>query len=509
MPAKSEEYASGAERTAGTTTIVPLRSGAAVPEHRRLFERAVQYACDFRDRVVDRAPRPVIAAGELQALFEGPTPEVGEDPLLAIDRLNAAAGPGLTASAGPRFFGWVIGGSHPVGVAADMLASAWGQNAGAYACSPSAAMAEKVAVRWLLDILRLPQECSVGLVTGATMASFVCLAAARGAVFARVGWDVETEGLQGAPPVRLFVGEDAHVTIFAALRYLGFGLQAIRIPTDVEGRMDARALRTALAQGAGPAIVIAQAGQIHTGAFDPMPDIVQACRQHDAWLHVDGAFGLWARAVPEMAELTAGLGEADSWSTDGHKWLQIPYDCGFAIVRDPRWHRRAMSITASYLPAITEAEYDPGQFVPELSRRGRGFAVWAQLRALGRQGLADMVRRHCAMARRLAKRLASEPGLTVLNSVQLNQVIVMFGTGTVAECNQLTRATVTQLEADNICLAGGAEWRGHYVLRLSLIASSLTESDVDRLAAAVAAAWRQVQHRQRMTPNPTAPFRAS
>jgi len=494
MRAGSEEYVGCGELAADGATVTPLRPCAATNQHRRLFERAVQYACDFRDCVADRAPRPVMSAHELQALFEGPTPEVGEEALLVIEKLNAAAGPGLTASAGPRFFGWVIGGSHPVGVAADMLTSAWGQNAGTYACSPAAALAEKVAVRWLLDILRLPEECSVGLVTGCTMASFVCLAAARDAVYARVGWDVETEGLQGAPPVRVFVGEDAHVTVFAALRYLGFGLRATRIPTDVEGRMDARALRTALARGAGPAIVIAQAGQIHTGAFDPLPDIVQVCRQHDAWLHVDGAFGLWARAVPEMTELTEGLEDADSWSTDGHKWLQIPYDSGFAIVRDPQWHRRAMSITASYLPAAAEAEYDPGQLVPELSRRARGFAVWAQLRALGRQGLAGMVRRHCAMARRLARRLAGESGVNILNSVQLNQVIVTFGNGTVAECNELTRATVAQLQADNICLAGGAEWRGHFVLRLSLIASSLAEADIDRLAAAVATAWRQVQH---------------
>jgi glutamate/tyrosine decarboxylase-like PLP-dependent enzyme len=495
MEADTEEYvARSGEPAAGGARIPGSGSCAATTEHRRLFERAVQYACDFRDRVADRAPRPVMSASELQALFEGPTPEVGEDSLLVIEKLNTAAEPGLTASAGPRFFGWVIGGSHPVGVAADMLTSAWGQNAGTYACSPSAALAEKVAVRWLLDILRLPKECSVGLVTGATMASFVCLAAARAAVFARVGWDVETEGLQGAPPVRVFLGEDAHVSVLAALRYLGFGLKAIRIATDVEGRMDARALRSALALGAGPAIVIAQAGQIHTGAFDPLPEIVQACRRHGAWLHVDGAFGLWARAVPEMAGLTMGLEEADSWSTDGHKWLQLPYDNGFAIVRDSQWHRRAMSITASYLPAGTEAEYDPGQFVPELSRRARGFAVWAQLCALGRQGMADMVRRHCALARLLAARLAGEPGVNVLNSVQLNQVIVRFGLGTVAESDALTRATVAQLQADNICLAGGADWHGHFVLRLSLIASSLAEADIDRLAAAVATAWRQVQH---------------
>jgi len=474
--------------------------GAAVSEpepvatagHRRLFQRAADHASAFRDRVADRAPRPVISAAALQARFDGPTPEVGQDSLAVLDALQSAAEPGLTAAAGPRFFGWLIGASDPLGVAADMLTSAWGQNAGAYACSPAAAMAEKVAARWLLDILRLPQECSVGFVTGATMAGFVCLAAARSAVLAQVGWDVEAEGLTGAPPVRVFSGEDGHVTVPAALRYLGLGSRPTRVPTDSQGRMDAAALQGALALGTGPAIVVAQAGQINTGHFDPVGELARICRKHGAWLHVDGAFGLWARTLPEMAQLTAGLEEADSWSVDGHKWLQLPYDSGFAIVRDSHAHRRAMSITASYLPPAEESEYDPGQFVPELSRRARGFAVWAQLRALGRHGIAELVRRHCALARRLARRLTGEHGVTVLNSIALNQVIVTFGSGTLEERNELTRATVAQLQADNICLAGGAQWRGHFVLRLSLIAAPLVEADVDRLAAAILAAWRHV-----------------
>jgi glutamate/tyrosine decarboxylase-like PLP-dependent enzyme len=463
------------------------------PLHKTLFERALKHASGFRDRVADRPPRPMIPADELQARFDGPTPEVGEDALAVIDALNEAAEPGLTGSAGPRFFGWVIGSSHPVGVAADFLTSAWGQNAAAYACSPAAAMAEKVAARWLLDILRLPQECSVGFVTGATMASFVCLAAARSAVLERVGWDVEAEGLTGAPRVRVFLGDDAHATILAALRYLGFGGRVVHVPTDADGRMDAASLAAALGQGEGPAIVIAQAGQINTGAFDPARAIARTCREHGAWLHLDGAFGLWARAVPEMGDVSAGIEDADSWSIDGHKWLQLPYDNGFAIVRDSHAHRRAMSITASYLPAVDGAEYDAGQYVPELSRRARGFAVWAQLRAVGRQGLANMVRHHCALARRLAGRLAGEPGVRVLNTVHLNQVIVNFGDGTPEERNTLTRATIARLQADNICLASGADWRGLWVLRLSLISAPLTEPDVDRLAAAVLSAWRHVQ----------------
>lgn len=482
----------------GGATIADLRRTLATAGHRRLFQRAIEHASAFRDRLADRPPRPLISPAELQARFDGPTPEVGEEPLAVIDALNSAAEPGLAGCAGPRFFGWVIGASQPVGVAADMLTSAWGQNAGVYACSPAAAMAEKVAARWLLDVLRLPADSSVGFVTGATMAGFVCLAAARNAVLAQVGWDVEADGLHGAPPVRLFVGEDAHVTVQAALRYLGFGSRAMRIPADAQGRMDAPALRAALAQGSGPAIVIAQAGQLNTGEFDPVADLARSCRRHGAWLHVDGAFGLWARTVPELAELTAGLEEADSWSVDGHKWLQLPYDSGFAIVRDVAAHRRAMSISASYLPPTTAAEYDPGQFVPELSRRARGFAVWAQLRALGRHGIADLVRRHCALARRLARRLAAEPGVTVLNAVPLNQVMVAFGTGTIEECNALTRATVAQLQEDNICLAGGAQWRRHFVLRLSLIAGPLVEADVDRLTAAVLAAWRRVRSHARL-----------
>ena len=491
MPVNAEEWPFGA------AAVAEIKRVLTAADHRRLFQRAADHASAFRDRVADRAPRPAISAAALQARFEGPTPEVGQDPLAVLDALQSAAEPGLTAAAGPRFFGWVIGASDPLGVAADMLTSAWGQNAGVYACAPAAAMAEKVAARWLLDILRLPQECSVGFVTGATMAGFVCLAAARSAVLAQVGWDVEADGLAGAPAVRVFVGEDAHITITAALRYLGFGSRATRVPTDAQGRMDASALCTALALGSGPAIVIAQAGQINTGDFDPVSELARTCRKHGAWLHVDGAFGLWARTVPELAQLTAGLEEADSWSVDGHKWLQLPYDSGFAIVRDTHAHRRAMAMTASYLPPAAESEYDPGQFVPELSRRARGFAVWAQLRALGRHGIADLVRRHCALARRLARRLAIAPGVMVRNSVPLNQVIVSFGTGTLEECNELTRATVAQLQADNICLAGGADWHQHFVLRLSLIAAPLVEADVDRLAAAVLAAWRRVQSRAR------------
>jgi glutamate/tyrosine decarboxylase-like PLP-dependent enzyme len=266
--------------------------------------------------------------------------------------------------------------------------------------------------------------------------------------------------------------------------------------------MDASALEAALAAGEGPAIVIAQAGQINTGAFDPMDEIAAVCRRHGAWLHVDGAFGLWARAVPEFERLTEGLDLADSWACDGHKWLQLPHDSGFAIVRDAEAHRRAMSVAASYLPAAASVEHDPGQYVPELSRRARGFAVWTILRALGRQGVIEMVRRHCALARRLARRLDGEAGVRVLNNVELNQVIVGFGDGAPDERDAAARAVIDQLAEDNVCLAGGADWRGRWVLRLSVISGQLTEVDIDRLAGAIVSAWRQIRPEPVAQPEP-------
>jgi len=462
-------------------------------DHRLLFERACEHASRFRSGVADRAPWPNATPQDLRRALGGPTPEVEEDGLVVLDDLAAGVEPGLAANAGARFFGWVIGSSHPVGAAADMMAAAWAQNAGNHACSPAAAAAEAVVGPWLLDILRLPAGSSVGLVTGATMAGFVCLAAARTAVLARVGWDVEEDGLGGGPAVRIFVGADAHATIHSALRYLGFGSKARRIATDAQGRIDPQALEAALAADAGPAIVIAQAGQINTGAFDPAREIAKVCRRHGAWLHVDGAFGLWARAAPEFAALTDGLEEADSWSVDGHKWLQTPYDCGFAIVRDPAAHRRAMSVSASYLPAAEADEYDPGQYVPELSRRARGFATWAMLRTLGRRGLAEMVRRHCAYARDLARQLACEPGIAILNPVELNQVLVAFGDGSPEARDAATREVIAAMQAANVCLVGGAQWRGRWVLRLSIISAALSQPDIDRLAGAITAAWRAVQ----------------
>lgn len=452
-----------------------------------VLSQACKHALAFREGLADRPPRPVAAAADILEGFDGPTPEHGQSGASVIDALATAADPGLMAIPGPRFFGWVMGGSHEIGVAADWLTSAWGQNAGLYAATPSAAIAEKVAARWLLDILELPRDCSVGFVTGATMANFVCLAAARSAVLRSVGWDVEKNGLMGAPRVRIFVGADAHTSVFAALRYLGFGdASATIIATDDQGRMRADALAEKLAEGEGPAIVIAQAGQINTGAIDPAPAIAESCRKHKAWLHIDGAFGLWARVAPELADQAAGLDKADSWATDGHKWLQLPFDSGFAIVRDADAHRRAMTIAASYLPAADE--YEPSHYVPELSRRARGFAAWATIRCLGRRGIADMVRRHCTFALMLSTRLSAEPGISILNNVTLNQVIVAFG-----DSDDETKSVIAKIQRDNICFAAGGSWRGRWVMRLPIIAAALGVEDIARLAEAIIAAWRHVQ----------------
>ena len=458
-----------------------------------LFARAMAHAVRFRASLPERPPRPVATALSLRAALDGPTPEAGEDPAVVIDTLARAAEPGLAGTAGTRFFGWVIGGSHPAGVAADMMTSAWGQNAGLYAAAPAAATAEAVAGAWLLDMLRLPSACSVGFVSGATMANFTALAAARHRVLANAGWDVEEDGLAGAPRVRTFVGEAAHPSVDSALRYLGLGRPTARISADGQGRMNPAALRTAVTAGEGPAIVIAQAGQINSGAFDPASEIAGVCREAAAWLHVDGAFGLWARAVPEFDHLTAGFGAADSWAVDGHKWLQTPYDSGFAIVADADAHRAAMSMVASYLPPAAADEHDPGQLAPELARRARGFAVWAMLRTLGRQGVADLVRRHCALARGLAARLGAIRGVEVLNDVVLNQVMVAFGEGEPETRDVLTRAVIARLQEANVCFAGGARWSGRWVLRISVIAHGLQEPDMARLADAIAIAWDDVR----------------
>ncbi len=463
--------------------------------NRLMLQRAMDHALRFRARIIDRAQRPLRDFRNSLEAFSEALPEVGTAAEDVIDSLVEKAEPGLNAATGPRFFGWVIGGSHPVGVAADWLTSAWGQNAGNHHASPSAAAAEAVAAHWLLDLLGLPRQSSVGFVTGATMANFVGLAAARGEVLRRAGWDVEAKGLFGAPPIHVLIGDDAHATVFSALQFLGLGHdRVIRIATDSQGRILPAAFAAAATKIAGPAIAVMQAGQINTGAFDNFAELVPLARQAGAWVHVDGAFGLWARACPPRAHLAEAVEQADSWATDGHKWLQTPYDCGYVIVRDEAAHRRAMTIAASYLPPTHQGERDPSHFVPELSRRARGFATWALIRHLGRQGIAAMVERHCRAAAAIAARLRAETAIEVMNDVELNQVVVRFGAGETPERgDRMTQDTIARIQSDGTCFTGGAKWRGRQVMRISVIGWLTDEAEADRAAEAMIAAWHRVR----------------
>ena len=460
-----------------------------------LFASAMQRALDYRRSVGQADARPPQSYAESFEAFSGPTPENGEAGLSVIETLDRVARPGLRDIVGPGFFGWVIGASHPVGVAADWLTSAWGQNVPNATVAPAAAAAEAAAANWLLDILDLPREASIGFVTGATAAHFVGLAAARNALLRKTGWDVEADGLFGAPPIDVLVGAEAHATVFSALRYLGLGARRVtRVATDSQGRMIPDALASALEGIQAPPLVILQAGHINSGAFDPAAELIPIAKAHGAWVHVDGAFGLWARACPSRAGLAAGFEAADSWATDGHKWLQAPYDCGYAIVRDSEAHQRAMNITASYLPVADQGERHPSHFVPELSRRARGFATWAMIRHLGRSGIAALVERHCQIAARMAERLSAELGVTVLNDVVLNQLAIRFGEAEAGEAgDRMTLQTVRRLQADSACFAAEARWRDRAILRISISSMATRVEDADRACDAILAAWRAVR----------------
>ncbi|MBL8351325.1 MAG: aspartate aminotransferase family protein [Burkholderiaceae bacterium] len=466
-----------------TTPLDPAATAA--------LQRAAALSIDFRNQLDDGPQRPRADYHEMLQRFDAPLPGTGASPAAVIAQLADRAAPGLTAMTGRRFFGWVIGGSHPVGVAADWLTSAWGQNAGNHLASPAAAACETVAARWLLELLGLPPEASVGFTTGATMANFVGLAAARGEVLRRVGWDADARGLFGAPPIQVLIGDDAHTTVFSALQYLGLGHERVtRVATGADGAIDAAAFEQALLHcPEGPLIVVLQAGQINTGAFDPFLPLIARARARGAWVHVDGAFGLWARACPAHAAPAEGVQAADSWATDGHKWLQTPYDCGYAIVRDAQAHERAMSVHASYLPD-SAGDRNPASLVPELSRRARGFATWALISHLGRDGIAAMVERHGRLARRIADRIARERGAALLNEVVLNQAVLRFGADVGTEAgDRLTRAVIDRVQREGRCFVGGAQWRGRWVMRLSVIGAT-EEADADLAAEAIAAAWR-------------------
>jgi glutamate/tyrosine decarboxylase-like PLP-dependent enzyme len=384
--------------------------------------------------------------------------------------------PGLIGMPGPRFFGFVLGGSVPAALAADWLTAVWGQNSPIARVTPAAAAAERVAGGWLIDLLGLPAGSTVGFVTGGTVANFTAMVVARHAVLRLVGWDVEERGLQGAPPVNVVTGADAHVTLFAALRMAGLGSGAARrVDVDDQGRMRADALAPVLADLEGPTIVCLQAGNVNSGAFDPLAEVIPMIRERlpHAWIHVDGAFGLWAAVSPTRAHLLAGHEGADSWSTDAHKWLNVPFDSGLIFVRDSAAHRAAMSMTASYLP-FDEANWDPGDYVPELSRRARGFPVYAALRSLGRTGVRELVDRCCDLARRFAQALGADDGVAILNDVVLNQVLVRFD-----DSDERTRDVIARLQADGTAWFGGGTWQGRHVMRISVINWATREPDVD------------------------------
>jgi len=451
------------------------------------LRRAAGYGAAFRRRA--RPLHPTATLAQLRSAFCLPLPEAPADGAAVIDALIAAAEPGLVGTTDPNFFAWVIGGSDQVGVAADWLTSIWGQNAGIYQSAPAAAVAEEAVAGWLLELLDLPREASVGLVTGSTMAGFACLAAARGAVLARSGHDFAAGGLQGAPKLHVFLSDDAHASNFAALRFLGFGgANLVRIAPDARGLMPAGALAEAMAARQGPKIVLAQAGHINSGGFEDFVAISALAREHGAWMHVDGAFGLWTRVLPEKTHLATGAELADSWSVDGHKWLQIPYDSGFAIVRDAGAHRAAMDITGGYLSHAPGDGRCPTEFSPELSRRARGFAAWAVLRSLGRQGVREMVRRHCEAASLVAARLAGVPGLEVCGPVDLNQVVLAAARPeAAARINRLAAA----LNAEGRVFVRPADWRGRRVLRLSLINCKTGPAEAEALAGSIRNAWSQ------------------
>jgi glutamate/tyrosine decarboxylase-like PLP-dependent enzyme len=437
-----------------------------------LFEAASR-ASDYIAGLDSRSVAPMREAVERLKLLDFP---LQDEPIEAIDvlrQLDEIASPATVASAGGRFFGFVIGGSLPAALAANLLAGAWDQNAGLQIASPAASALEEICGKWLLSLLGLPAGAGIGFVTGASMANFAGLAAARHALLESLGWDVEARGLFGAPPITVVVGDEVHVSLLKALSLLGLGKErVVRVPVDGQGRMRPDALPNLPA----PTVLCLQAGNVNTGAFDPAAEIIPIAREAGAWVHVDGAFGLWAAACPTRSMLAEGIEQADSWATDAHKWLNTPYDSGLVFVREPLHLRAAMSASAAYLTETGQRE--PSHYVPELSRRARGVEVWAALRSLGRSGLADLVERDCRHAARFAEGLRAS-GYEVLNQVVLNQVLVSFGSP------QRTRDVIRRVQEDGTCWCGGTEWQGRTAMRISVSSWATTEADVERCLEAI------------------------
>jgi glutamate/tyrosine decarboxylase-like PLP-dependent enzyme len=439
-----------------------------------LLQHASRHGLAHLARLPERAVCATAATEDLRRALGAPLAERGSDAAAVIDALASAGVAGTVASAGPRYYGFVTGGSLPAALAADWLVSAWDQNTCVHVMSPLAAVIEEIAAAWLCEIVGLAHTTSVGFVTGCQMANFTGLAAGRHRVLREAGWDVEARGLFGAPSIDVLVSEEAHNTIFMALRFLGLGSERVRrIATDGQGRMRADALAAALKVGSGPVIVCAQAGNVNTGAFDPLDAIADACADRGAWLHVDGAFGLWAAASPECATLVRGVGRAHSIATDAHKWLNVPYDCGLVFCADEAAHRGAMSLVAAAYIQTTRHERDPTDFVPEASRRARAVTVYAALRSLGRSGLRDLIERNCRQARRFAEGFHAA-GHEVLNEVVLNQVLVAFGDA------DLTERTIAAIQEEGTCWCGGTVWHGRKAMRISVASWATTDDDVEK-----------------------------
>jgi glutamate/tyrosine decarboxylase-like PLP-dependent enzyme len=446
-----------------------------------LLDRARDHARRFLTSLPDRSVRPPATREQLLAALRVPLTNEGEGAAAVLDALVAGAEPGIMGTPHPRFFGFVIGGSIPVSVAADWMTTAWDQNAGIYVASPAASVVEDVVREWLLDLFDLPRQSSFGLVTGCQMANYTALCAARHGVLRRAGWNVEEDGLRESPPVSIIMSAEAHITIHASLRMLGFGLRGVKkVATDEQGRMIAADLRRVIDGVKGPVIVCAQAGNVNTGAIDPLRDVCDIAHQHDAWVHVDSAFGLWGRASRNRRSLLDGIENADSWATDAHNWLNVPYDNGIVIVRDTAAHRASMTVTAAYLEQTAGVERDEVDWVPEFSRRARGFTVYAALRNLGRNGVESLVDRLCARARQFAQLLARDPRVRVLNDVVLNQVLVR-----IKDSDEATRETVTRTQLDGTCWLAGTTWHDMAAIRISVSNWATSEEDVEKSAAAI------------------------
>lgn len=440
-----------------------------------LLQRSAAHAIAYLRELDQRGVAPSPEALEQLSALGGPLPERHSEPIEVIDLLATHGKQAATASAGRRYFGFVTGGSLPASLAADWLTSTWDQNGFSRVSSSFSAQIEEISERWLLELLDLPRESVIGFVTGATMGNFTALAAARHAQLAKVGWDVEADGLFGAPPITVIVGEEVHISLLKALGMLGLGQKRlVRVPVDEQGRMRADALPPI----SGPTIVCLQAGNVNTGANDPIGEICQIAHAAGAWVHVDGAFGLWYRATPNYAHLVEGIEQADSWSTDGHKWLNVPYDSGLVICRWPEHLRSAMAVSAAYLAQSNEGRGDPFQYSPEMSRRARSIAIWAALRSLGRSGVAALIERCCAYAARFAEGL-SAAGYRVLNRVDGNQVLVQFGDA------EATQAVIRAVQSDGTSWCGGSVWQGQTVMRISVSSWATTAEDVEASLAAM------------------------